>query len=277
MHHKISAIVLNYKHPEDTIDCISTLLKSDAGQEVDYYIVDNSAEEKFEKEFKRTFPKVNYLSSPSNTGFAGGNNRAIKKILLSDSRYILIINPDVRVGKRFFKPLVSDLADDKKAGIVAPTIRHEQNGIVFLGLQGTVDWKTGKANHLNLRKQPVNKVVTRAEFVTFACVLIKADVFRKVGLLDERYFMYLEDVDYCLQATKAGFNILLDHNVVVDHQTSSSFRKPTDKLLISFRSQLTFINKWLTFPKNILPTIYTLFFYPYLYLLWTYHFYKKKC
>src|SRR3989344_5371509 len=81
MHHKISAIVLNYKHPEDTIDCISTLLKSDAGQEVDYYIVDNSAEEKFEKEFKRTFPKVNYLSSPSNTGFAGGNNRAIKKIL----------------------------------------------------------------------------------------------------------------------------------------------------------------------------------------------------
>lgn len=271
MRKQIAAIILNYKHPRDTTDCLRTLFKSDAGKGVDFYIVDNSPEEKFEKEIKKNFPKVNYLRSPENLGFAAGNNQAIRKILRSDIRYILIINPDVKVGRSFFKPLLGGLAKDKKAGIIAPAIRHQQRGVTFFGLSGKIDWKTGKASHRNLRRLPKSKGVKKAEFVTFACVLIKADVFRKVGLLDERYFMYLEDVDFCLQAKKAGFRILLDQNVVVDHQTSSSFKKPTDKLPISFRSQLVFINKWLRFPNNIIPFFYTLLLYLYLYLLWTYH------
>ena len=190
--------------------------------------------------------------------------------------HVLIINPDVTVGKRFLKPLLSCLNKDKKAVIVAPAIRHQQKEETFFGLQGKIDWKVGKASHLNVHSLPKNKGVKKVQFVTFACALIKTEIFSKVGLLDERYFMYLEDVDYCLTTRRAGFKILLDSSVVVDHQTSSSFQRPADKLLVSFRSQITFINKWLKFPKNILPIIYTLFFYPYLFLLWTYHDFKKK-
>lgn len=271
MRHEIAVIILNYKHPKDTINCLRSLLKADGGKEAAYYVVDNSAEEKFEKEIKKQFPKINYIGSPANVGFAAGNNQAIKKVLKSESKYILIINPDVTVGKTFFRPLVADFAKDKKAGIAAPAIRHQQKGITFFGLSGKVDWKTGKAGHLNLRQLPKDKTVEKAEFVTFACVLIKAEVFRKVGLLDERYFMYLEDVDFCLRVKGAGFHILLDQGVVVDHRTSSSFEKPTDKLAISFRSQLLFINKWRRFPKNVIPMLHTLLLYPYLYFLWTYH------
>lgn len=271
MRHEIAVIILNYKHPKDTINCLRSLLKADAGKEAAYYVVDNSPEEGSERDFKKLFPQINYISSPTNLGFAAGNNQAIKKILKSEGQYILIINPDVVVGKSFFKPLLSDFAKDKKAGIAAPAIRHQQKGFTFFGLSGKVDWKTGKASHLNLRRLPENKMTKKAEFVTFACVLVKTDVFRKVGLLDERYFMYLEDVDFCLQVKKAGFHILLDQSVVVDHRTSSSFEKSTDKLAISFRSQLLFINKWLQFPNNVIPILHTLLLYPYLYFLWTYH------
>lgn len=273
---KISAIILNYKHPNDTINCLDNLRAADGGDKVDYYVVDNSPTESFEKALKRRFPKINYVASPSNLGFAGGNNQAIKKILKSDCQYILIINPDVTVGKRFFKPLLSDLSDNKKAMVVAPAVRHEQNGEIFFGLEGKVGWRTGKATHLNLRRLPKYRTARKCEFVTFACVLTKSDVFRMVGLLDERYFMYLEDVDFCLRVKEAGFDILIDQKVVVDHWTSSSFKRPTDKLAISFRSQLAFISKWLYFPKNIFPIIYCLLFYPYLYFLWTYHHYKQK-
>lgn len=271
MDNKISAVILNYKHSADTSNCLRCLLKTDAGKEVNYYIVDNSPDERFEREIKKQYPEINYIASPANLGFAAGNNQAIRKILKSESKYILIINPDVVVGKSFFKPLLTDFAKDKKAGITAPAIRHQQKGITFFGLSGRVGWKTGKATHVNLRRLPKNKATKKAEFVTFACVLIKAEVFRKVGLLDERYFMYLEDVDFCLQVKEAGFHILLDQKVVVDHQTSSSFKKPTDKLAISFRSQLLFINRWLRFPNNLIPILHTLLLYPYLYLLWTYH------
>lgn len=276
MNREIAAIILNYKHPDDTVKCLRSLLAAEGGRGVAYYVVDNSVEDGLAKEIKRRFPKVKYIASPANLGFAGGNNLALKKILSTPSKYVVIINPDVVVGKSFFKPLLADLFVDKKVGIVAPAIRHQQRGKTFYGLAGRVDWSTGKASHTNLRLLPKRREIAEAEFVTFACVLIKTEVFRKVGWLDNRYFMYLEDVDFCLSARKAGFRIILDAGVVVDHRTSSSFAKPTDKLPISFVSQLIFINKWLVFPKNILALGYTLVFYPYLFLLWTYHGWTKR-
>lgn len=251
-------------------------MKSNLPVGVEFLIIDNSPDDTPKEYFKRTFPKIKVIRNFGNLGFAKGNNVGIRYAVKHGASHVLIINPDVTVRRRFLKPLLSCLNRDKKAMIIAPAIRHEQNGKTFFGLSGKVDWSTGKASHLNVRRLPKNTRVNKSEFVTFACALIKTEIFSKVDLLDERYFMYLEDVDYCLSANRAGFKVLLHSGVVVDHLTSSSFRKPTDKLLISFRSQITFINKWLKSPKNIFPLVYTLFFYPYLYLLWTYHFYKAR-
>ena len=271
---KISAVILNYKHPLDTIKCIRSLEKSDLGKTVDYYIVDNSPTKRIEKEFKQLFPSVKYISSPSNPGFAGGNNLAIRKALKAGSEYILIINPDVIVGRDFFGPLIENFSDGK-VGVVAPAILHSQKGEKRYGLEGKIDWNFAKPWHVNsitiksLKPQ-------EAEFVTFACVVISRDTFEKAGLLDEGYFMYFEDVDYCLSAIKAGKKIIIDPSVVVSHESSSSFSKPTDKLWISFKSNFRFINKWLPPAKRIVPYLYALVNYPYLYLLWTYHEWKYK-
>lgn len=269
MPQKISAIILNYKHPVDTIKCIHALMKTDAGKDVDYYIVDNSPDTKIEKEFKNQFPQINYISSPQNPGFATGNNKAIKKALKAGSEYLLIINPDVTVGNNFFTPLLKNFSD-KKVGIVAPAIYHSQKGKKIYGLDGSVNWKYAKPGHRNLPSVK-NLQPTYSEFVTFACVLISKDTFEKAGLLDENYFMYFEDVDYCLTAKKAGKRIILDPSVIVNHNTSSSFIRPTQKLSISFKSHLHFINKWLSPTKRLIPYIYTFINYPYLYVLWTYH------
>lgn len=266
---KISAVVLNYKHQVDTINCLEALTETDLGRDIDYYIVDNSPNKEVEKDFQSRFPKVNYTASPANLGFAAGNNLAIKKALKSESQYILIINPDVTVNHDFFVPLLKNFSDPS-VGIVAPVIYHSQNGKYFYGLDGSVNWKLAKPQHRNLtvinNRRPIN-----SEFVTFACVLISADTFKKTGLLDEGYFMYLEDVDYCLSARKAGQRIILDPSVVVSHRTSSSFAKPTDKLFISFKSQLHFINKQYGPHNRIVPYLYAITSYTYLYVLWTYH------
>ncbi len=259
---------------DDTIKCLKSLKSSDLGSKVDYFVVDNSPEPGTEKYLKSKFPKLNYLRSPGNLGFAGGNNQAIIKGLNENVDYFLIINPDVTVNKHFFKPLLVHLKD-KKVGIVAPVIYHSQKGKKVFGLEGKVDWRYAKPSHRNLnRLNDLNPITS--EFVTFACVLIRKDVFRKAGLLDRGYFMYFEDVDYCLAAGQAGFKIILDPKVQVAHRTSSSFARPTQKLGISFRSHLHFINKWLPLEKRFIPYTYSLFIYPYLYLLWTYHGLKYK-
>lgn len=243
-------------------------MASQSSRKVDYYLVDNSPERSTEKKFKELFPRIHYLSCPGNPGFAAGNNRAIKSALKDGSRYILIINPDVTVGHDFFVPLIKHF-DDHKVGIVAPVICHTQKGQKVYGLEGKVDWHLAKPEHRNM--SVISSKPILSEFVTFACVLISADTFRKAGLLDEGYFMYFEDVDYCLTAGKTGKKIILDPSVSVSHRTSSSFKRPTQKLLISFRSHLRFISKWLPPSRRIIPYLYTFTLYPYLFLLWTYH------
>lgn len=271
---KISAIVLNYHHPDDTTQCLRALLKTDLGKMVDYFIVDNSPDPKTEQAFKKQFPQITYLSSPRNLGFAAGNNLGIKKAMKAGAQYILIINPDVTVNHDFFVPLLKHFRGPA-VGLVAPAIFHVQKSQKVIGLEGKVDWNLAKPEHRNLSSladlQPIP-----AEFVTFACVLISRDTFQKVGFLDEGYFMYFEDVDYCLSAGRAGKKIILDPSVSVTHNTSSSFKNPTQKLFISFRSHLRFIRKWLTPGKRLIPFLYVCLLYPYLYLLWTYHGLKYK-
>lgn len=274
MKQKISAVVLNYKHLDDTIHCVKTLLKTDQGKSVEYYIVDNSPEPETRKIIAKELPKAIYIASPKNLGFAGGNNIAIKKALKNGSTHVLIINPDVTVRKSFFTPLLKHFTD-KKVGIVAPVIYHTQKGKKIYGLEGKVDWQHAKPEHRNLSVIKNKKPIV-SQFVTFACVLISKENFEKAGLLDDGYFMYFEDVDYCLTSGKVGMKIILDPSVVVSHETSSSFKKPTGKLGISFKSHLRFIKKWLSPMKRIVPYIYAFTLYPYLYILWTYHSIKYK-
>lgn len=272
MDKKITAIILNYKHERDTAKCVSSIQKSDLGKAVKIMIVDNSPSEKNKNHFKKFFPKSDYIASPANIGFAGGNNIGVKKALAAGTDFILIVNPDVVIPKVFFLPLLKHFKD-KMVGIVAPAIIHKQKDSMYFGLDGKVDWSLAKPEHQNIKKlKSTNPIIS--EFVTFACVLISKETFKKVGLLDDGYFMYFEDVDYCLSTGKKKIQIILDPKVVIEHNTSSSFSKPTGKLLISYKSHLRFIYKWLPLTQRIKPLLYAHLLYPYLYILWTYHYYK---
>ena len=271
---KLTTIILNYKNPEDTLACLKALKSADLGDRVDYLIVDNSADSISSQKIRALAPKTELIVNRKNIGFAGGNNIGIRIAIKRGAKYILIINPDVRVGKNFFKPLLKHFTDSE-VGIVAPAIKHTQKNKTVYGLDGQVDWNLAKPEHRNLSSINNLKPI-KSQFVTFACVIISADTFIKTGLLDDGYFMYFEDVDYCLTAQSKGFDIILDPSVTVAHRTSSSFKNPTGKLPISFRSHLRFIFKWLKLPSIIRPLIYILLLYPYLYLLWTYHSLKYK-
>ncbi len=205
-----------------------------------------------------------YLRSSGNLGFAAGNNIGIRYALNHGATHILIINPDVTVPRNFLLPLLQTFKDSPRSGLVAPA-HTEGQGIYGLG--GSINWQWGTFEHENVVVLPIKS--RPYDFLTFACVLIKREVLEKVGLLDERYFMYLEDVDYCVSASRAGFNLLLDPSVAVTHRTSSSFADPRAKIRLSLRSCLLFIHKWYRFPHTILPTLHALYFYPYTYLLWT--------
>ncbi len=268
---KVFALILNYNNPKDTVEAARSLLGSDIPSNSQIVIIDNSDEDQ-KMHFSTQLKDIAYIKSKGNIGFAAGNNLGIKYALDHGATHILILNPDVRVPKEFYNPLLNTFKVHNSAGIVAPA--HREPGSLTYGLGGSINWANCTFPLQNSTKLPKNE--REYDHLTFACVLIKADIIRLVGLLDERYFMYLEDVDYCVRAKKAGYELWLNPSVYVTHNTSSSFADKRGKIRLSLSSCLKFINKWYHFPNNLIPYLHSLYFYLMTYVLWTIKLWKKK-
>lgn len=271
MKSSVYAIILNYNKPEDTVGCATALSRSRHPAGFHLLVVDNGPKN-LQSFFQKNIPGCVYIKSPGNIGFAAGNNQGIRYALAHAATDILIVNPDVRVGKNFLSPLLQLFAAHPRAGLVAPAHTEREGSY---GLGGRVDWRLASFPHTNVTSLKGLRP-RRFDLLTFACVLIRAEVFASTGLMDESYFLYLEDVDYCVSAARASWELWLDPSVVVHHATSSSFADPRGKIKYSFRSSFIFIKKWLRFPHNLVPLIHTLYFYPKLYLLWTAQRWKRR-
>lgn len=268
---KVFALILNFNNPKDTILAARSLKNSDLPKNAEIVVIDNAPVDQ-KAVFSKQIPGVVYIKSKGNIGYAAGNNLGIRYALTQKATHILLLNPDVRVPKVFFSKLLNTFDPNQDAGIVAPA--HQEPGESRYGLGGHVDWDICSFPHDNVSDLPDYEL--KYDLLTFACVLVKAEVFKRVGLLDERYFLYLEDVDYCVTGKRAGYALYLNPRVCVTHNTSSSFADKRSKIKYSFLSSLIFIKKWYQFPHNIRPILHSLYFYPYTYLLWTLKLWKQK-
>lgn len=134
-----------------------------------------------------------------NLGFAGGNNIGIKQALNKKVDYVLLLNNDMVVDKNFLKELIKVGESDEEIGILGP-------------IGGKINWLYTKGIH----------VIRNNDYITGACMLVKLEVIKKIGLMHEDYFLYFEDVDWCIKAHKAGYKCVLVPSSKIWHKVSSS-------------------------------------------------------
>ncbi len=193
---KVFIIVLHYKNWKDTNECLRSLEKLDYDN-FETIVIDNDKE---------------------NLGFAGGNNVGIKQALEKKADYILLLNNDTIVELGFLKELVKVGESDKKIGILGSVIYdYQSKKIHFAG--GKINWLYTKGVHETCNMKHGTKEV---DYITGCCLLIKREVIEKIGLMDEDYFLYFEDADWCLKARKAGYKCVLVPNSKIWHKPSSS-------------------------------------------------------
>ncbi len=214
---KIAIVVLNWNQPKLSLDTINSLLKIKSYNfKYKIFLIDNNSTDNSYTIFQEKYhniPLVEIIQTGSNLGYVG-NNIGIRKALKEKFQYVLLINNDVIVDPNFLKELLvgAKLGYD----IVGPKIYFapgyeyhpdwyspNEIGKVIWSAGGQIDWNNIYGSNIGVDQIDVGQFDhnnNKVDFLTGCCLLIKDNVFKKIGLLNDKYFMYLEDMEFCQKA-----------------------------------------------------------------------------
>ena len=162
------------------------------------------------------FEKIIY--NTDNIGFAPANNQALEYALANQADYIALINDDVVTESDWLKKIIQQLDNNQKVGLAQPLITHYPRTDIINSFGNAFQF-TG-FGYCSRESQPVKKTSLadyEPAYLSFACVVIKSAVFKQIGLLDENYFSYHEDTDFCFRARLAGWQLLALKDAVAHH------------------------------------------------------------
>ena len=189
---KITAVVLNWNRPIDTIDCVRSLQQS-GYRDLHVVVVDNASTDDSVARIQSALPGVRIIRSPINGGYAAGNNIGIRHALANGSDYVLILNNDVIVTPGSLQAMVREAEADSAVGIVTCDARFQSDHTRSYPTGGRINLWRGAAVALSRRERSQR---TAVDFVSGCILLVPRAVFEKVGLLDETFFMYFEDYEF---------------------------------------------------------------------------------
>lgn len=233
----VAIIILNWNGKENTIACLQSLQDLEIKEiEVEIIVVDNASEEEFKIQNSK-FKNLTTIRNKENLGFAGGNNVGIRYALERGVDYIVVLNNDTIVDKHFLSAMIQEAQKHEDFGIASSKIyfakgfefhkdkyKNHEKGKVIWYAGGIFDWKNILGSHRGVDevdRGQFEKVET-TDFASGCCMLIKAEVFKKLGLFDEKYFLYYEDVDLSIRAKNAGFTIFYIPQSIIWHKNAGS-------------------------------------------------------
>ncbi|MFX1385904.1 MAG: glycosyltransferase family 2 protein [Promethearchaeota archaeon] len=223
----VSIIIVNFNNNEYTLDCLKSLI-TQTYRNFEIILIDNASKYEIYLNLKRDIAKfkkqlnINLVRNNRCLYFSGGNNKGIK---IARGKYICLLNNDTEVESNFIEKMIKFLEENKDAGMISPKIKvfKNKNVIWYAGASITL----GKVFYTSHRgiwvNDPDNRMfseIMKTDYATGAALFFPKEIIKKIGLLDEIYFMYSEEVDWNLRAKKEGFNIYYVPNTIVYHKVS---------------------------------------------------------
>lgn len=251
----VSIVIVNFNTKQLTLDAIHSVFQSKTGYSYEILLVDNNSSDGSMEAFKREFPTLTMIENRENVGFARANNQAIK---MAKGRYILLLNSDTIVYEETLQVMLDFMEEQPKVGasgckVVLPdgsldkacrrSFPTPQASLYhFLGLTKLFPdnsrFNQYQLGHLDPDKDyPVDCLVG-------AFMLLRRDVIEQVGLLDEKFFMYGEDIDWCYRIKEAGWDIhYYPYTSIIHYKGASSRRKPFKIIYEFHRAMILFHRK----------------------------------
>ncbi len=229
MHHpsspKVYIVIVNWNGVSDTLECLTSLENLDYPN-AETVVVDNGSTDDSVKLIRNRFPDVFVIEAGENLGFTGGNNRGITFALENGADHVWLLNNDTIVDRDTLTHLVGAASASCKNGIVGSVIYdyEDRSKIQFAG--ATINWKKARSPHIYSIKQ---NSMFEVERVNGCSMLVSRRVCNEVGLFDDNYFLYAEEVDWCIRARNNGFRCIMEPHSKVYHKVSVSVNKVAGK------------------------------------------------
>jgi GT2 family glycosyltransferase len=232
---KVSIITLTLNTYEVTRDCLLTLRKLDYPN-FEVILVDNGSTDSSQKQLEQDFPEVRHLRNATNLGFAAGNNVGVRDALVRKPDYVLLLNNDTLVAPNFLSEMIRVVEEKPAIGMANPKILYHEpsDRIWYAGGSYKRGWSFAKHFGINRRDNGKYNQVCEVSFATGCALLVRADLVRKVGLLDELFFLGCEDLDWCVRAQNAGFKAIYVPSAVVWHRAGYDTKKNLGKPVKDF-------------------------------------------
>lgn len=266
----IDIIIVNYKSTDYLVKCLQSLFDNIDSKFINIYIQDNSCDNKVDK-IKTIYPELHVFKNKRNIGFSAAVNNAIKR---SSSPYITLLNPDSTITRDFLTSILDFMDENADVGIVGPKILNHDNTIQgsartfptpLTGFFGRTSLLTRLfPNNWITRKTILSNGKTgtkpiEVDWVSGACMLIRREAVNDIGLMDERFFMYFEDVDYCKRMWDNGWKVVYYPNAFMTHQVGGSSDKRPVKSIYNFHiSCYNYFIKYPSWPIWILKPVTSL-------------------
>jgi GT2 family glycosyltransferase len=233
---RLTIVIVSYQVRDALARCLTSLRSAIRDLDAEVVVIDNASSDGTGPLVRDQFPDVQYLPLPDNIGYGRANNLAIRK---SQAPYILLLNPDTEVPPGTLEPLLAKLEADPRLGGVTAKVLLETGRLdaacrrnfprprdllykQFL-LHKLFPWSV-EFNHYNLGHVPADQAVD-VECVMGAFFLVKRDVLTQVGLFDDQFFLYGEDLDLCRRIGQAGWRLRYEPSVSIRHSKGASASK----------------------------------------------------
>lgn len=209
---RVVAVVLNWRDANRTVRCIESLSSIDGIEKI--VVVDNESDGSLAAALDlQGTTKVSLIELAENRGFAGGVNLGLRDFLDGPADSVLVINNDATLDSSSFSALRSALEQDATLGLVSPSVRHPA---------GEVSNSSGFLRPIAGTTTHQQKKGRTPDFVTWACVLVRREALETNGPLDDAFFMYWEDVDFCVRLTRNGIPFREVDDAQVMHEVSTN-------------------------------------------------------
>jgi GT2 family glycosyltransferase len=252
---KISIIIVNYNVEFYLEQCLLSVEKAMKGIDGEIWVVDNNSADRSNRMLEKKFPKVRLVKNSENFGFSVANNQAIRQ---AKGDYILLLNPDTIVEEDTLHRTIAYMEENPQVGALGVKMLDGNGNFLAESKRGLpTPWVGfykivglaklfpkslifGKYHLGYLNKEEIHEV----EVLAGAFMLIQKKVLDKIGLLDERFFMYGEDIDLSYRITQAGFkNVYFPKTSIIHFKGESTKKDSTNYVFVFYRAMLLFAQK----------------------------------